>query len=50
MFESYFMLTFSEAIAHQLSSPYNSQIRAALDDCWSFLENKNKTGKEHFIG
>ena len=46
MFESYFMLTFSEAIAHQLSSPYNSQIRAALDDCWSFLENKNKTGKE----
>ena len=36
MFVSYFMLTFSEAIAHLLSSPYNSHIRTALDACWSF--------------
>ena len=44
MFESYFMLTFSEAIAHQLSSPYNSHIRTALDACWSFLEKRDKSG------
>ena len=46
MFESYFMLTFSEAIAHQLSSPYNSHIRTALDACWSFLEKRDKSGDE----
>lgn len=46
MFESYFMLTFSEAIAHQLSSPYNSHIRTALDACWSFWENSDKSGDE----
>lgn len=44
MFESYFMLTFSEAIAHQLSSPYNSHIRTALDACWSFWEKRDKSG------
>lgn len=46
MFESYFMLTFSEAIAHQLSSPYNSHIRMALDACWSFWEKRDKSGDE----
>ena len=46
MFESYFMLTFSEAIAHQLSSPYNSHIRTALDACWSFWGNGDKSGDE----
>lgn len=46
MFESYFMLTFSEAIAHQLSSPYNSHIRTALDACWSFWENRDKSGDD----
>ena len=46
MFDSYFMLTFSEAIAHQLSSPYNSHIRTALDACWSFWEKRDKSGDE----
>ena len=46
MFESYFMLTFSEAIAYQLSSPYNSHIRTALDACWSFWEKRDKSGDE----
>ena len=46
MFESYFMLTFSEAIAHQLSSPYNSHIRTGLDACWSFWENRDKSGDD----
>lgn len=46
MFESYFMLTFSEAIAHQLSSPYNSHTRAALDACWSFWEKRDKSGDD----
>ena len=46
MFVSYFMLTFSEAIAHLLSSPYNSHIRTALDACWSFWENRDKSGDE----
>lgn len=46
MFESYFMLTFSEAIAHQLSSPYNSHIRTALDACWIFWEKRDKSGDE----
>ena len=46
MFESYFMLIFSEAIAHQLSSPYNSHIRTALDACWSFWEKRDKSGDE----
>lgn len=46
MFESYFMLTFSEAIAHQLSSPYNFHIRTALDACWSFWDKRDKSGDE----
>lgn len=46
MFESYFMLTFSEAIAHQLSSPYNAHIRTALDACWSFWEKRDKSGDD----
>ena len=46
MFDSYLMLTFSEAIAHQLSSPYNFHIRIALDACWSFLEKRDKSGDE----
>ena len=46
MFDSYLMLTFSEAIAHQLSSPYNFHIRIALDACWSFLEKREKNGDE----
>lgn len=46
MFESYFMLTFSEAIAHQLSSPYNSHTRTALDACWSFWEKRDKSGDD----
>ncbi|MCF4964778.1 hypothetical protein H8S88_05420 [Streptococcus sp. GS001] len=46
MFDSYLMLTFSEAIAHQLSSPYKSHIRTALDACWSFLEKRDKSGDE----
>ncbi len=46
MFDSYLMLTFSEAIAHQLSSPYNFHIRIALDACWSFLEKRDKNGDE----
>ena len=46
MFERYFMLTFSEAIAHQLSSPYNFHIRTALDACWSFWDKRDKSGDE----
>ena len=46
MFDSYLMLTFSEAIAHQFSSPYKSHIRTALDACWSFLEKRDKSGDE----
>ena len=46
MFDSYLMLTFSEAIAHQFSSPYNFHIRIALDACWSFLEKRDKNGDE----
>ena len=46
MFDSYLMLTISEAIAHQLSSPYNFHIRIALDACWSFLEKRDKNGDE----
>lgn len=46
MFDSYLMLTFSEAIAHQLSLPYNSHIRMALDACWSYCENRDKSGDE----
>ncbi len=48
MFDSYFMLTFSEAIAHQLSSPYNSHIRTALDACWSFWEKRDKSGDDFY--
>ena len=46
MFDSYLMLTFSEAIAHQFSSSYNFHIRIALDACWSFLEKRDKSGDE----
>ena len=46
MIDTYFMLIYSEAILNQMKTQYKPQIRAALDDCWSFLENKNKTGKE----
>ena len=46
MFDSSLMLTFSEAIAHQLSSPYNVHIRIALDACWSFLEKRDTNGDE----
>ena len=45
MIDTYFMLIYSEAILSQMKTQYKPQIRAALDDCWSFLENKN-TGKE----
>ena len=46
MFVSYFMLTFSEAIAHLLSSPYNTHIRTDLDACWSFWKKRDKSGDE----
>lgn len=46
MFDSYLMLTFSEAIAHQFSSSYNFHIRIALDACWSFLEKRDESGDE----
>ena len=46
MFDSYLMLTFSEAIAHKFSSPYNFHIRTALDACWSFWEKRDKSGDE----
>ena len=46
MIDTYFMLIYSEAPLSQMKTQYKPQIRAALDDCWSFLENKNKTGKE----
>ena len=46
MVDSYLMLTFSEAIAHQLSSPYNAHIRTALDACWIFCENRDKSGDD----
>ena len=46
MVDSYLMLTFSEAIAHQLSSPYKSHIRTALDACWSFWEKRDKNGDD----
>ena len=47
--ELYFMLTFSEAIFAQIKTQYKTQIRTALDECWSFLENKNKSGKDLYI-
>ena len=31
MFDSYFMLIFSEAIVDQLEAPYKPQIRSAFD-------------------
>ena len=46
MFDSYFMLIFSEAIVDQLETSYKPQIRAALDACWGFLENKDRGGDE----
>lgn len=46
MFDSYFMLTFSEAIVDQLETPYKPQIRSAFDACWGFLENKDRGGEE----
>lgn len=42
----YLMLVYSEAILSHMETEYMPQIRVALDACWSFLENKNKTGKE----
>ena len=42
----YLMLVYSEAILSHMETEYKPQIRVALDACWSFLENKNKTGKE----
>ena len=42
----YLMLVYSEAILSHMETKYKPQIRVALDACWSFLENKNKTGKE----
>lgn len=46
MFDSYFMLIFSEAIVDQLETPYKPQIRSAFDTCWGFLENKDRGGEE----
>ena len=46
MFDSYFMLIFSEAIVDQLETPYKPQIRSAFDACWDFLENKDRGGEE----
>lgn len=46
MFESYFMLIFSEAIVDHLETPYKPQIRSAFDACWSFLEKRDKSGDE----
>ena len=46
MFDSYFMLIFSEAIVDQLEIPYKPQIRSAFDTCWGFLENKDRGGEE----
>lgn len=42
----YLMLVYSEAILSHMETEYKPQIRVALGACWSFLENKNKTGKE----
>jgi hypothetical protein len=42
----YLMLVYSEAILSHMETEYKPQIRVALDACWSFLENKNKTGKK----
>lgn len=36
MIDTYFMLTFSEAIYAQIKTQYKTQIRSALDECWSF--------------
>ncbi len=46
MFDSYFMLIFSEAIVDQLETPYKPQIRSAFDACWVFLENNDRGGEE----
>ena len=46
MFDSYFMLIFSEAIVEQLGTPYKPQILSAFDACWDFLENKDRGGEE----
>ena len=46
MFDSYLLLTFSEAIVDQLETPYKHQIRSAFDACWGFLENKDRGGEE----
>lgn len=46
MFDSYFMLIFSEAIVDQLETPYKPQILSAFDSCWGFLENKDRGGDE----
>ena len=46
MFDTYFMLIFSEAIVDQLETPYKPQIRSAFDACWGFLENKDRGGED----
>lgn len=46
MLTSYFMLIFAEAIVNRMETRYSSQIRTALDACWSFLENRDKRGEE----
>lgn len=46
MFDSYFMLFFSESVVDQLETPYKPQIRSAFDACWAFLENKDRGGEE----
>ena len=46
MFDSFFMLIFSEAIVDQLETPYKPQILSAFDACWGFLENKDRGGDE----
>lgn len=46
--QPYLMLVYSEAILSHMETEYKPQIRVALDACWSFVENKNKTGKEFY--
>ena len=42
----YLLLVYSEVILSHMETEYKPQIRVALDACWSYLENKNQTGKE----
>ncbi len=48
MLTSYFMLIFAEAIVNRMKTRYNSQIRTALDACWSFWRIEIK-GERNFI-